>query len=362
VLSTTARHRRRRAVAALCAGAVFGLGLGWMLNGAGSAGGGAAVAAAPSARTPHPAPVHHGSASPRAADTPAPGRTALATALADGVRRAAALGGTAEGAVVADGWSHPVTAGDATRRIRMWSASKPVTAVAALQAAHGRPVPAPLTAAMTAAITRSENCPQRRVVVGLQTLTGGPEPARTALLAVLRQAGVGDARITHQAPAPDPECLPYLRSSGLADPSAIALTLGVSQWTVGDAARFALALGEGRYGAAGSRVLALMRRPKRASTELASADEYTVDAAWGAGRALAGLRPAYKAGWGGATQHRFLAEQLAVVHVGGHTVAVAVAFHPTAQPDVDDPGRTVAPQAIETMLAAVRAQLDSVRR
>ena len=278
---------------------------------------------------------------------------AMAAALTSAVRRTEQLGGAVEAAVLAPGWSAPVSAGDAQRQVRMWSMSKPVAAVAALEATHGTKPSAQLMSAMTRAITRSENCPQRRVVLGLQALTGGPTQARAALRGVLAHAGATHAAITSSAPPPEAACQPYLQSSGLKDPMAGALTLGTSRWTVLDAVHFAAALGAGEYGRPGQTVLGLMQRTKHPSEELGDPSEYTPDPAWGAGKAFAGMHPAYKAGWGGVQQQSFLAGQLVVVH----GVAIAAFFHPSTQPPIDDPGQTKAPQALELIFRAVRAQL-----
>jgi CubicO group peptidase (beta-lactamase class C family) len=241
--------------------------------------------------------------------------------------------------------------------MRMWSMSKPVTAVAtllALQRAGSAPS-RELMRAMTRAITRSENCPQRRMVVELQTLTGGSRGALAALRSVLATAGVTDAEFDSATVGPDPACRSYLAAQrGVRDPLGPALQIGVTDWTVRDAARFAAALGEGRYGAAGTRVLTLMRRPKGRSAEESLAD-YTPHLDWGAGAAFAGLDPAYKAGWGGTQQASFMAGQYAVVRVAGHMVAVAAMFHPRVQPPLDDPGRTNAPDALAAIFTKVKS-------
>jgi hypothetical protein len=140
--------------------------------------------------------------------------------------------------------------------------------------------------------------------------------------------------------------------NGIRSPFGPALLLGTSTWTVSDAVRFAYALGHGEYGRAGTEVMTLMREPKLPSGEAPPGD-HTADPDWGAGKALASYRPAYKAGWGGVQHGNFLAGQIAVFDLHGRTVAVAAMFHPSEQPDRDDPGRTAAPRAVETMFAAV---------
>ena len=126
---------------------------------------------------------------------------------------------------------------------------------------------------------------------------------------------------------------------------------------MGDAVRFARALGAGAYGKAiAQRVLAEMRIPKAASREVAPG-ELTAPLGWGAGKAFAGLRPAYKAGWGGSLDGDFLAGQLAVVDLAAGRLAVVVVFHPDVQPPSDDPGRTAAPHAIELVMESLRRSL-----
>jgi hypothetical protein len=101
-----------------------------------------------------------------------------------------------------------------------------------------------------------------------------------------------------------------------------------------------------------------MSAPKLRSSE-APPEDYTPDPAWGAGTALAAWHPAYKAGWGGVTHGDFLAGQIAVASIDGHMVALAAMYHPTLQPDRDDPGRTRAPSAIETIFSAAAAAISA---
>jgi hypothetical protein len=301
-------------------------------------------------------------------------RGEIAFALGRGVRRAAALGGSVEAAAMAASWSAPVLAGSpgsgSKRRTRMWSMSKVVTMVALLRSLGwgdepGDPLSPEIRQALDSAITRSENCPQRRVVLELQSLDGnGVEGAREAVAATLRAAGA-EAEVATQVAGPESSCLPYLEAQReIPDPLAPTVLLGTSTWRVADAARFLDAVGSGVYGrAVADRVLSELRIPKEPSTEI-SPGEYTAAPDWGAGRALAPLHPAYKAGWGGTQQGEFMVGQIALVELPGRgQVAIATVFHPDAQPAVDDPGLTAGPAAIEQVMGEVadRRSMPSVR-
>jgi hypothetical protein len=236
--------------------------------------------------------------------------------------------------------------------MRMWSISKAVTAIAVFETV--RKPSAALQTSIVRALTRSENCAQRRVVLGLQALKGGVAGAETAVADVLARA---DARVTvhPEAQAPEQYCLAYLAGhrGDLSDIKAPAALLGTVQWTLADAVRFAAALGRGRYGSAGDRVLQYMARPKLPSQEAGAA--MTAPANWGAGAALAGLDDlAYKGGWGGSSSKTYMTAQIAVATVGGRGIAMAAAFHPTRQPATDDPGLTQAPQALAALFGAAR--------
>lgn len=288
----------------------------------------------------------------------------LAQALDEAVERAAALGGGVEAAVIASGWGQPLIAasepGGQDRPMRMWSLSKVATMVALLDGLGwgerpGEPTSAEVDEALEGAIVRSENCRQRRVVLELQRVAGGEEAARAALAGVLRRSGAA-AQVGTESEVPESICLPYLEAqTEVADPLAPALLLGTSTWRIGDAVRLLHGLATGAFGSALSqRVLTLMRVPKEASREV-SPGELTAPLDWGAGRALAGLRPAYKAGWGGALNGEFLAAQIATVELpGDDALTIAVAFHPTGQPSRDDPGITAAPEAIELVMRTLR--------
>jgi len=297
-------------------------------------------------------------------------RARLARALERGVHRAAGLDGSVEAGVMLSPWRDPLVVtsepGGEQRLVRAWSLSKVFTAVTLLRKlgwGHrpGTPPTPEVEAALAGALTRSENCRQRRLVLELQRLAGGtPQAARTALAETLSHAGA-HVRIAAEAAPPEPVCVGFLQTQGgLENPLASGLLLGTSTWRIGDAVRFVHALDTGRYGKAVSkRVLSLMREPKAISRETPEGD-FTADRNWGAGRALADFAPAYKAGWGGALQRRFIAGQLASVELpGGGMAAVGVMFHPHSQPPKDDPGLTKAPSAVETVMSALA---DEFRR
>jgi hypothetical protein len=288
----------------------------------------------------------------------------LAAALRRGVERASRLGGSVEAAAMLDASPRPVVVTSeprgASRYMRMWSMSKVATMVALLrelgwgQRPGKRPSPE-VDRALRGALTRSENCRQRRVVLELQRRAGGIGAARRALAAVFGRAGARP-RIATEVEPPEPLCVPFLQSqTEVPDPLAPTLLFGTSTWRVSDAARLAHALAVGAYGRAiSARVLGLMRAPKLPSRE-SLAGELTAPLDWGAGKAFAGLRPAFKAGWGGSLNGNFLAGQIAVVPIGHDRLSIAVMFHPDAQPSRDDPGITNAPRAVQEVMEAVRA-------
>lgn len=296
-------------------------------------------------------------------------RKRLTLALEQGVRTAAGLGGSVEASVMLGPWRDPVVVTSdrdgEQRPLRAWSLSKVFTFVALLRelgwgTTAGRAPSPEVDAALAGAITRSENCRQRRIVLELQRVVGGsPLAARAAVVGTLARSGAR-VRVAADAPAPETMCVGFLRTQrGLRDPLGPGLLLGTSTWRIADAVRFVHALGTNRYGQALSkRVLSLMR-VRKARTREAPPGDFTAPLDWGAGRALAALQPAYKAGWGGALQGDFFAGQIAVLNLPrGGTAAVAVMFHPREQPPKDDPGLTPAPEAIETVMTALAHELE----
>jgi CubicO group peptidase (beta-lactamase class C family) len=296
---------------------------------------------------------------------PDPWRAPLRRALERGRQQGEALGGWIDAAVWAQPWANPVVIGGG-HTFRLWSVSKPITAIAIIRAARRdhRSVGPGVTQSMVDALTRSDNCAQRRDVVALQRLSGGPARASRAFRQVLGVAGAS----THGSSKAKPLkyvalCASYLaaHADGLSPEQtrAPALLLGTDTWTVEDAVRFGYALGHGRYGAAGRRVLRWMREPKQHPNEGTSRD-YTspLDLPPSGGRFPASWKPAYKGGWGGHQHNNFLAEQVVILDVAGRTVAIAAVFRPDEQPINDNPGGTAAPRALEDVFAAARRELS----
>jgi hypothetical protein len=291
-------------------------------------------------------------------------RRTILRALRRGVSRAKALGGSVEAAAMFSDWRKPAIAtsppGEASHWMRMWSMSKVVVMVALLRAEGWGEVPGNVLSpevvnALRAAITRSENCRERRVVLELQRAMGeGPAGARRAVVEVLHAAH-GRVRAGRQVASPEASCVPYLETQrAIGDPLARGALLGTSEWRIADAVRFVRALAAGVYGkAVTKRAVAEMRLPKAPSREV-PAGELTAPIDWGAGRALAGFASAYKAGWGGSLNGDFLAGQIALVDLSGGKLALAVTFRPNVQPPSDDPGRTAAPRAIELVMDSLR--------
>jgi hypothetical protein len=264
--------------------------------------------------------------------------------------------------------SFALASGRSTRTpVRMWSVAKVPTAIALLEAygwgeRRGRD-PVEIRRAMTSALVGSADCAQRQLVVALQEETGGREAARTAVRAVLERGGARATRVLARASVAGAGCRPRLAASGLSDPYRSALQLGTAEWTIPDAARFALALGNGTYPpAVQRRILGLLRRTKTKSDDAFTGGlDVTTDARWGAGLAFAGLDPAYKAGWGGSSGETptFVNQQAIFVrNRQGEALGIAVSFEPSYRPVRDDPALTAAPQAFLALLREVRTELD----
>lgn len=347
------RAGRIAAVVACALGLVLGLGALHRLTSGSSAAGG-------SARSARRAASGHRSAPPL---TGAERR--LQRALSAGVSEAARSGGQIEAAAMLDGSAAPLVATSeraaADRYMRMWSMSKVATMVALFKALgwgerSGETPSHEVLEALAGALTRSENCRQRRVVLELQRAARGTGEARRALAAEFAEIG-GRIEPGSQVAPPESLCVPFLRTqTEIPEPLAPALLLGTSRWRVTDAVRLAHALAVASYGRAlSAAVRELMAAPKRPSRE-SRPGELTAPVDWGAGVVFGDLDPAYKAGWGGSLHGNFLAGQIAIVPLpGGGHLSLAVMFHPDEQPVRDDPGITAAPGAIETVMRAVRA-------
>lgn len=289
----------------------------------------------------------------------------LQSFLNAGVRGADALGGHAAAAVWISGEPAPVLSGPFDEPGRMWSMSKAVVTIAALQATHERP-DAELLAAMTDAIRRSDNCAIRRVILSLQELTGRRASGTIdAFDNVLAQAEVKLAG-RPEAAAAEAECVHYLTSHSSSlhrSPLVDAPLFGTDEWTIRQAISFTHFLASGGYGVPGAILLHLMGQSKLGPLEeppLPSAPSPD----WGAGKSFPrAWQPAWKAGWGGSRSSppRFLAGQIVVLHIGQTSVAVAAEFYPDGdhEPPNDNPGITEAPQALERIFSAVTRGLGA---
>lgn len=289
-------------------------------------------------------------------------RTALSSALHYGIEQADALGGEAAAAVWVYGDAQPVLSGPTGVPHRMWSTSKAVVTIAALQATGDQPDPV-LWSAMTDAIRRSDNCAIRRVIVGLQDrLNEGIAGTVAAFERVLATSGVRLARAP-QSGAVEQACVRYLDSHQGGLPGSdlgVAPLFGTAEWTQDAAISFAHFLSEGAYGAPGAYLLALMGLPKEPPLEEPPPPS-APPLDWGAGAAFpANWKPAWKAGWGGSQDDppHYLATQIVVLHLGGIPVAVTAIFVPKNEPPNDNPGITDAPEALERMFTAVRVGLE----
>jgi len=297
-------------------------------------------------------------------------RGPLTAALEKGVDLAKRDGGMAAAAVWVDDWSSPVVIGP-DRPDRMWSISKPVAAIATLQASNGS-LSANVNDAMIASIQRSDNCSERGVVLTLQRLAGGnPDTAARRFDDTLEEAGVQSSGPLQILPASEAgtECLHRLESSGISGTSDSAPGFGTYSWTLRDAVSFAHALADGRYGGAGETVLALMRLHKDYGLEPDSTADYTSPLDWppSGGTFPAVWHPAYKGGWGGHASRPgfpkgdFMAAQIVVLDLGGHRVALAARFWPSREPSSDDPGVTPAPQALHGLFDQVQETLAGLQ-
>lgn len=374
LIGTRKRGRRLTIVAAttLAVGGVLGLTLAGRGDGVAKSGSARPARVKPD-RTPAapPSGKHTTSVAGDPAPTRATGaadawRQPLSRALADGVQAAARDGGSAGAAAWVVGWNAPIVAGN-DRLDRMWSISKPVAAVATLQAYHDSPPPG-VDEALTAAIQRSDNCAERGVVLTLQAAPGADAAVRFD--DVLSRAGVRPVGPLQILPASEDGayCPPLLEGWGIVGISDSAPGFGTYSWTLRDAVSFAHALAGGEYGRSGATVLQAMQLQKRYGLEQDSTSDYTAPLDWppSGGTFPAKWDPAYKGGWGGHAPRAgfpagdFMAAQIVVVHVGGYSVALAARFWPSREPTSDDPGITAAPRALHDLFARVQKTLAAL--
>lgn len=281
----------------------------------------------------------------------------------------AARFGTVQLALLADWWPEPLVMGqDATSRMRLWSLSKPVVALALLRARElqGQSLD-DLDPYLEQALERSDNCAMRELTLDLQHATGSMSGARDAITEVVELSGGSLDVRPIQEDRKGGVCL----SGGDAELSAgfsdrLALLVGTARWRIVDAVRFVSGLVKGAADVRGDPsaseiVLRLMREPKLVDEEpMAGALKAPPD--WGAGEVFSEpcWHLAYKAGWGGAQAHiAWLGAQMGVLALRGRrSIAFAVAVHPYVQPPDDDPGETDVPRATRHVLEVLRGALE----
>lgn len=306
---------------------------------------------------------------PPASTTAAPARidpSALSGALSKGAADVRRLGlGTAELALMLDTDATPLVRGAAPdRRVRLWSMVKPVTAVALLKA-RGNKVGG-LERYLRAALLRSENCAQRKLVLELQRAQGGIDAAKRALRDTLVAVGGQIETSRAQISVDGRDCrIAGFESLSVADAGRQALFAGTSNWRISDAVRFAHGLRDERVFSKeiSDRILGLMRAPKLASREPGADSRITAPLEWGAGSVFRSpcWHVAYKGGWGRNVAVPFSAGQLGSVELAnGRWAAFAVVFHPTVQPIDSDPGKALAPEALGAALAPLRRKLQKL--
>jgi hypothetical protein len=350
----------RRVAAALLLGVALGVGFGWVVD-----------------RGARSAPAHSQSTITRVVSTPTeqtsttpratPLEARLGGALSAGIHRVTS--GSVEAAVMLDGDGdsviRPAVAGG--RPMRPWSMVKVLTAVSVLydRAERGLPEGA-LGHYLTEALTRSDNCAQRELVVQLERARGGLDGARAWLAEMARRGGVGINLRTPpvQTDREGSRCIaPGYEGLPREDAEQPSLLLGTSEWTIDGAVRLMHSLRARAPFTPGvsDRVLALLRGPKRNSREPGAGERLTAPLDWGAGRVFVDpcWHLAYKGGWGGQDRRRYLAGQMGVVDLPqGRWAAFAVVYHPRVQPPDADPGKAGAPPAVETVLLALKRQLQ----
>lgn len=281
-------------------------------------------------------------------------------AVSSAVKEANQMGGKAQAAVAAEGWDGIAQAGSAGT-FRMWSTSKPIAAVALLEAQEEVDgTPAKITSEMRDAIVGSSNCGMRKLVLDLQRESGGLQVAAERFESVAIESGVtSDTLATAQSgPLEDSRCNAYLEKRATRT-DADAWLFGTAEWTNSDAALFALALSSGRLGPAGNAVRGVMSLPKEVSPDEGGEDSVSTDLDWGAGKVFpAAWAPAYKSGWGGSQDGEYLASQLISLVVERQPVGISVAFSPDEQPPNDAVGQGIEDEAIEAMLTKIRDALE----
>jgi hypothetical protein len=222
--------------------------------------------------------------------------------------------------------------------------------------------------AMTAAIQRSDNCAERGVVLTLQGLPGAD--AKTRFDDVLARAGVTPIGPLQSLPYSEDGvlCPHVLQGWGIGHVYDPADAFGTYSWTLRDAVAFAHAIAADDYGQSGDHLLRLMRLHKKYGLEPDATADYSgrLDLPPSGGTFPAIWHPAYKGGWGGHAPRPgfpggdFMASQIVVLNVGGQSVALAARFWPNETPSSDDPGKTMAPQALQAIFTRVKDVLATL--
>jgi len=368
---TAAREELGAVLAVLGAGAILGLLAGFVFDGSGGTrtvtGSAAVPAVVSTAGRSADSPESAAATVDPAAHAPAyvqQWKGPLGDALQQGAELAEFKGGFVAAAIWVDGWSEPIVAGDNAERVgRLWSMSKPVATIALLEAleARGEHPSHNLTTAIHWAVTASDNCAMRYIELQLQDVAGSDSAALSLFQGVLHQAGI--YRTVTVTPAPDTpgtcnQPLPW----GPIEPALSSLQFGTYTWQIRDAVAFAHALIDGVYGDAGRLVARQMRLAKQYAPSSSPAD-YTapLDEPPSGGNVFpAGWHPGYKGGWGGSTQDDFVAGQIVILNIAGVRIGLAAEFWPTVEPSSDDPGKTVAPQALEDLFKNVSVKLHQL--
>lgn len=297
---------------------------------------------------------------------------ALLEATTRGVEIAQQGGDRAAAVVWPTGWKKPVIVnGKAPASGQMWSLSKPVTAIAAYDAAVAQStndLPSKgLRQGIKDAIRRSDNCGQRRVALGLQELSEGSQTrAIKAFADVLGKAGatVETGAIQRQQDAAESsDCTRYITDvaplNGVKGTEP-AVQFGTTEWTPLQAATFAHALASGTYGPAGEYVLDMMGKPKLLPRRDTSKNPLVPkNLHWGAGSVFGSAwKPAYKSGWGGKSEQNFAAAQIVVLRGVNPSVAIAAVVYPKAAVADEDPEKTTAPEGLTDIFNQIKIQME----
>ena len=248
--------------------------------------------------------------------------------------------------------------------LRLWSLSKPVTAVTMLAHTRNQSVASEahqMALYLSRALRMSDNCAQRALMLKVQAEVGGIRAARLALAHTISLAGGSVNTDVMQADDLGFQCITStytgIPRSEVSEPALLA---GTGTWTIADALKLAAGLRTGIFGSPGRVVSKYMAEPKLYGVEPGA--DVTTNPNWGAGAAFpqACWQLAYKAGWGGAASHiQWLATQIGSFSLRDFGFAAfAVAYQPYSQPANDDPRNANAPEAFADVFSALRSALS----